>query len=80
MFGHCQGPIRYLPSPHYSNGAPPVINSPLFLHRISSTPVPNHKYSHALNTVLNAETGQLQEYRHLIKGLDTKRWKEANCC
>ena len=37
----------------------------------------NHIYNLEANAVLNPLTGVLQEFRHLIKGLDKELWKKS---
>ena len=37
-----------------------------------------HNLKHAINNVLNKETGALKEYIHLIKGEDAAKWIKGN--
>ena len=63
------------------NSQPTPISSPtnVPLRRSSRTSIRNPKYfsSQVLNAVLNKDTGNLEEYRHLIKGIDAAKWKDA---
>ena len=41
-------------------------------------PSTHNSIIHALNVVLNADTGKMEEYRHLIKGSQSQQWTVAN--
>jgi hypothetical protein len=69
---------RSTASANYATNALPTTITHLINQEIHRAHKPQHNPFLRANAVLNAETGKLEEYRHLLKGVDKLKW-EAGC-